>query len=115
MTTLHADVANAIGAITSNVVIERQIRIVPGHGKGFFIEGLSGTRQFEVFEEADAYAKHALVGMVRTLARDAGTSAASVTIETEDQLPEDAAGHPIFIGRLLKARLAGPPDRLIAN
>jgi N-methylhydantoinase A/oxoprolinase/acetone carboxylase beta subunit len=111
----HADVANAIGAITSNVVIERQIRIVPGHGKGFFIEGLSGTRQFEVFEEADAYAKHALVGMVRTLARDAGTSAASVTIETEDQLPEDATGHPIFIGRLLKARLAGPPDRLIAN
>ena len=111
----HADVANAIGAITSNVVIERQVRIIPGGGSGFLIEGLSGARRFNVFEEADAFAKNELAGMVRTLAVEAGTSTRTVTIETEDQLPVDAGGHPIFIGRILRARLTGPPDRVVAE
>ncbi|MDX2451016.1 DUF1638 domain-containing protein [Desulfosarcina sp.] len=111
----HADVANAIGAITSNVVIERQVRIIPGGGSGFLIEGLSGARRFNVFEEADAFAKNELAGMVRTLAVEAGTSTRTVTIETEDQLPVDAGGHPIFIGRILRARLTGPPDGVVAE
>jgi N-methylhydantoinase A/oxoprolinase/acetone carboxylase beta subunit len=111
----HADVANAIGAITSNVVIERQVRIIPGGGNGFLIEGLSGAKPFKAFEAADAFAKNELAGMVRRLAREAGTSARTVTIETEDQLPVDAGGHPIFIGRILKARLSGPPDRVVAD
>jgi N-methylhydantoinase A/oxoprolinase/acetone carboxylase beta subunit len=111
----HADVANAIGAITSNVVIERHVRIIPGGGSGFLIEGLSGAKPFKVFEEADAFAKNELAGMVRSLAREAGTSTRTVTIETEDQLPVDAGGHPIFIGRILRARLTGPPDRVVAD
>ena len=54
----------------------------------------------------------ALVDLVRSLAREAGTSTRKVVIETEDQLPEDAGGQPIFIGRILKAQLSGPPDRV---
>jgi hypothetical protein len=82
---------------------------------GFLIEGLSGAKPFKAFEAADAFAKNELAGMVRRLAREAGTSARTVTIETEDQLPVDAGGHPIFIGRILKARLSGPPDRVVAD
>lgn len=104
--------ANAIGAITSNVVIERQVRIVPGDGSGFLIEGLAGARRFKEFGEADAVAQKEVADMVRKLALQAGTSARSVTIEVEDQLPLDAGGNPIFIGRILKARLIGPPDRV---
>ncbi|MCB2145585.1 MAG: DUF1638 domain-containing protein [Deltaproteobacteria bacterium] len=111
----HADVANAIGAITSNVVIERQVRIIPGGSGEFLIEGLAGFRRFKEFDRADAFAKDELVGLVRSLAREAGTSTRSVTVETEDQLPVDAGGHPIFIGRILKARLTGPPDRVAAD
>jgi N-methylhydantoinase A/oxoprolinase/acetone carboxylase beta subunit len=111
----HADVANAIGAITSKVVIDRRIRVIPGDGGGFLIEGLPGSRHFKDFSEADAYAKHQLVEMVRTLAREAGTNNRTVTVETEDQLPEDAGGHPVFIGRILRARLSGPPDRVVTD
>jgi len=111
----HADVANAIGAITSKVVIERQVRIVPAEGSGFFIEGLSGARRFEDFDEADAFAKSELADMARRLAEKAGTSSRTVTIEIEDQLPEDAGGHPVFLGRIVKARLCGPPDRVMAG
>jgi N-methylhydantoinase A/oxoprolinase/acetone carboxylase beta subunit len=110
----HADVANAIGAITSDVVIERQVRIIPADGSGFLIEGLAGASRFKEFDEADRTAKKELVNMVRRLARAAGTSTRKVGVETEDQLPEDAGGRPIFIGRILKARLSGPPDRVIA-
>jgi hypothetical protein len=49
------------------------------------------------------------------MAVEAGTSTRTVTIETEDQLPVDAGGHPIFIGRILRARLTGPPDRVVAG
>jgi hypothetical protein len=111
----HADVANAIGAITSNVVVERQVRIIPGEASGFLIEGLSGARRFNTIEAADTFAKSELVDMVRNLGREAGTNTTDVTIETEDQLPEDAAGHPIFIGRILTARLTGPPDRVATD
>lgn len=111
----HADVANAIGAITSKVVIERQVRIVPAEVSGFFIEGLSGAMRFKDFDKADAFAKNELAGMVRSLAKEAGTSSRTVTIETQDQLPEDAGGHPVFIGRIVRARLCGPPDRVGAS
>ncbi len=108
----HADVANAIGAITSDVVVDRQVRVVPGEGGGFLIEGIPGARRFKAFEAADHYAKRTLVEVVRRLAGEAGTSARRVTVDVEDQLPEDIAGNPIFIGRILRAHLSGPPDRL---
>ncbi|HSO20013.1 MAG TPA: hydantoinase/oxoprolinase family protein, partial [Desulfosarcina sp.] len=111
----HAEVANAIGAITSEVVIERRLRIVPADGSGFLIEGLPGSRRFREIEAADAYAQQALADMVRRLAGEAGTNARTVTIHSEDQLPRDAAGRPIFIGRILKARLSGPPNGIVAH
>jgi N-methylhydantoinase A/oxoprolinase/acetone carboxylase beta subunit len=111
----HAEVANAIGAVTSHVVVERQVRIIPGDGSGFRIEGLSGARRFTSFDDADTHARAELVDIVRMLAKASGTSTRTVTIETEDQLPEDASGQPIFIGRILKARLSGPPDQVVAD
>ena len=44
-----ADVANAIGAITSDVVVRRKAEIVPGQGGGFVIRGLVGARQFNPY------------------------------------------------------------------
>ena len=38
-----ADVANAIGAITSDVVVKRQVRIIADQEGGFLIEGLAGA------------------------------------------------------------------------
>jgi hypothetical protein len=91
------------------------VRIVPAEGSGFFIEGLSGARRFTDFDKVDAFAKSELAGVVRKLAKLAGTSSRTVTIGTEDQLPEDAGGHPVFIGRIVTARLSGPPDRVMAD
>jgi hypothetical protein len=105
-----ADVANAIGAITSDVVVRRKADIVPGQGGGFVIRGLVGARQFGKFDEADAFVRRELVHIVREQARAAGTSSSAVTLKTVDQIPNAGDGNPIFIARTIHAKLKGRPD-----
>ena len=108
-----ADVANALGAITSDVVIHRQIRITPGQQGGFTVEGVSGTRQFQDFTQADTFARDILVQKVRDQGRAAGTSCRSVTLSVKDKIPKTASGDPIFMERIIQATLTGRPDRVI--
>jgi len=114
----NADVANAIGAITSNVLIKRNLRIIPNHdGGGFLIDGLAGAHHFEKFKEADQYAREELVQLVREQAREAGTSASEVEIETKDNITTAADGKKVFLNRSINAKLIGKPDSslLVAN
>ncbi|MBU8911245.1 MAG: hydantoinase/oxoprolinase family protein, partial [Desulfobacterales bacterium] len=105
-----ADVANAIGAITSHVVIKKQLRIIPGDQGGFIVEGIAGTRQFQDFDDADRFAREKLIEIVRKMALASGTSSQKVTLETKDKIPVTAGGDPIFMGRTLYASLTGRPD-----
>ncbi|MGW8186088.1 MAG: DUF1638 domain-containing protein [Desulfobacterales bacterium] len=109
----NADVANAIGAITSNVVVKRRLRIIPDEEGGFLIEGLAGVRHFKKFEDADAFAREKLVTRVRDLARIAGTSARAVQLKIEDKIPKTADGKQIFLGRTIHANLTGRPDIVV--
>jgi hypothetical protein len=109
----NADVANAIGAITSNVVVKRQLRILPDDEGCFLIEGLAGQHQFKKFEEADAFARDRLLHRVRALARAAGTSSQTVTLKVEDRIPQTADGKQIFLGRTIQAKLTGRPDIVV--
>jgi N-methylhydantoinase A/oxoprolinase/acetone carboxylase beta subunit len=110
-----ADVANAIGAITSNVVVKRHLRIVPNQEGGFLIEGLVGARHFQNFAEADAFAREELARMVRNLAEAAGTSSRVVELRTEDQIPTTADGRQIFMGRIIRAKITGQPDMVAGD
>ena len=109
----NADVANAIGAITSNVVVKRQLRIIPDEEGGFLIEGLAGERHFKNFEDADAFARKKLVQRVRDLARIAGTSSRTIQLKIEDKIPKTAEGKEIFLGRTIHANLTGRPDIVV--
>jgi hypothetical protein len=110
-----ADVANAIGAITSNVVVKRHVRIIPNQDGGFLIEGLAGAKHFPKFEEADTFAREEVARLVRKLARAAGTSSRVVELRTEDQIPTTADGKEIFMGRIIRAKLTGRPDLVAGN
>jgi N-methylhydantoinase A/oxoprolinase/acetone carboxylase beta subunit len=109
----NADVANAIGAITSNVVVKRQLRIIPDEEGGFLIDGLAGVRHFKKFEDADAFARDELVQRVRDLARIAGTSAQAVQLKIKDKIPKTADGKQIFLSRTIHANLTGRPDIVV--
>jgi len=109
----HADVANAIGAITSHVLIQKQARIVPGREDGFVVEGISGARMFQNIEDADQFVREALTDMVLKKALDAGTSCTHIEFETKDSVPLAATGEAIFLGRTIAASLKGRPDLVV--
>jgi N-methylhydantoinase A/oxoprolinase/acetone carboxylase beta subunit len=109
-----ADVANAIGAITSHVMIKKQLRIIPGELGGFIVEGVPGTNHFKDFDLADAFARDELTRLIRKQALFAGTSCNKVTLKTRDQVSKTAFGEPVFMARTIEGSLTGPPD-LVRN
>jgi N-methylhydantoinase A/oxoprolinase/acetone carboxylase beta subunit len=106
----HAEVANAIGAITSHISVQHRVKIHPRQSGGFFIEGLPGALHYATFNEADAHAREALCDLVRRLGREAGTGETAVDIETEDSTAGLNGGGRLFLERTLTASLVGPPD-----
>jgi N-methylhydantoinase A/oxoprolinase/acetone carboxylase beta subunit len=105
-----ADVANAIGAITSCVCIQKRVTICPADGGGFGIEGLPAAPKFGNFEDAHAHALAELVNLVRAHGVWQGTSASRVEVLVRDRIATVADGSELFIGRTLDARLVGRPD-----
>ena len=105
-----ADVANAIGAITSNVCIRKRVRLAPNDQGRYGLYGVADSPWFVSFAEAHDYAVAHLVEAVRKQARQAGTSEASVEIVVNDRVAALADGGHVFLGRTLEARLTGRPD-----
>jgi N-methylhydantoinase A/oxoprolinase/acetone carboxylase beta subunit len=108
----HAEVANAVGAVTSQVKVCRQVKIRPSQAGGFLIEGLPGAKRFLDFEEAVAMAEQGLIQMVREIAQASGTTETSVEIDVDDHIHTTASGNQIFLRRTLSAELTGQPDHV---
>jgi N-methylhydantoinase A/oxoprolinase/acetone carboxylase beta subunit len=106
----HADVANAIGAITSSVCIRKQVTISPNEFGSYSLHGVPDTPSFRNFADAHQFAVSHLQKAVREMARVAGTSKTRVEILVDDSTAPVAYGGQIFLGRRLEARLSGPPD-----
>ena len=106
----HADVANAIGAITSNIVIRKKVVIRPNEKSGFVIEGVRGAPPFADFVQASQFAEKELKRMVHLAARAAGTSQRDMAVTETDQIPATADGRKIFLSRTLEATLTGAAD-----
>ena len=105
-----ADVANAIGAVTSSVFIHQQVRIAPNESGRYAVSGLPEAPTFARFNEAHQFAVTELQDRVRARARRAGTSQTRVEVVVEDHVAPLSDGGEIFIGRTLEARLSGRPD-----
>lgn len=105
----NADVANAIGAATSQVMICRHVRIKPQQGL-WRIEGLAGHDEFTDFKSAADYAVKEIVSLVRYLAKEAGTSSRKVEVKTKDSIINTGFGTGLFVERLITASLSGRCD-----
>jgi len=106
----HADVANAIGAITSGVVVSKQAQIRPNAVGGFAVHGLPGARSFARFAEAHAYAVAELERVVQGLGRAAGAADGRVEVGVHDKISKAADGTEIFIERILTGQLSALPS-----
>jgi N-methylhydantoinase A/oxoprolinase/acetone carboxylase beta subunit len=107
---VHADVANAIGAITSLVRIHRRVVINVNEVGLYRVEGLSGTPTFGTVEDAQNVAVPRLREMVRDLGRQAGTGQSRVEIRIRDRIAPLKDGQQLFIERIVEACLIGRPD-----
>ncbi len=105
-----ADVANAVGAITSQVMVRKQVQIQPGNGGDFIITGVEGVRSFNDFDQANDWAMGTLKDKVLTLGRSAGTSREDVEMTVDDNISTAADGAQLFLGRTITACLRGRPD-----
>lgn len=105
-----ADVANAIGAITSSVSVHMQVTITPNATGGFTITGLTDAPQFGDFEQAHAHALESLAETLRAMGARAGTTKGRVEIDVHDRIAPLADGGQILVGRTLTGRLTGAPD-----
>ena len=106
----HADVANAIGAITSWVSINKQVKIGLGAMGKYEIYGLSDSKKFGNFDEAFRYAVTEVKNHVRSSALSAGTTENNVDIQINDRMSKTSDGTELFIERVINANLTGPPD-----
>jgi N-methylhydantoinase A/oxoprolinase/acetone carboxylase beta subunit len=106
----HADVANAVGAITSRVTVRRKVRISPNDLGRYALYGLPGAPTFGEFAEAHDYAVRELCQAARLEARDAGTSTTRVEVAVHDSVAPLAEGSQFFLGRTLEAHITGRPD-----
>lgn len=111
----HADVANAIGAITSHISVRRNLKIKPDQEGGFLIDGLPGAQHFGDLDEAENHAKQELGRIVRKIARAAGTSQTAVKMQIEDHSARSVQGDEIFLERSVLAQLIGKPDIALAS
>jgi N-methylhydantoinase A/oxoprolinase/acetone carboxylase beta subunit len=111
----NADVANAVGAVTSRIAILRKIEIIAPYPGRYQVVGLAGVKNFDNLDAADACAEELLVKRVRELAQAAGTSETRVNIRRQDRRPAAADGSRIFLGRTIWCRLIGQPDLVLAE
>ena len=105
----YAEVANAVGAITSHVHVSRGGSISPSPDGNFVISGVSGKRKYKSLDEAyDAFAC-ILRADVLVMAKEAGTDEQHVDIQYEDRIVKAADGTEIFLERNVTAEVNGAP------
>ena len=108
-----ADVANALGAVTSHILIKQQLSIRSDSRRGFLVQGVADGKLFAHIDEAESWAVDALVTKVQQMALRAGTSSSKVNVEIVDNIADTADGTALFLERNICAVLTGSPDLLI--
>jgi len=104
-----ADVANAIGAITSSVVINRSARIRTNDEGRYVVEGLRDIRSFRTLEEARGHASRTLEEEILSAARAGGAADPRITSSFADRISSASDGTELFLERRVWVRLEGKP------
>lgn len=105
----YAEVANAVGAITSHVRVSRVGSISPAADGSYVVSGVSGGKSYGSIHKAYDELVAMLQKDVLEMARDAGTDERHVEIEYEDKISEAADGTRVFLERRVSATVDGIP------
>lgn len=103
----HADVANAIGAIGSEIVVREEILIRPGHTSNYVLHGTEERIEFAELERATQKAIELSRTRARKRAVESGALAPEVTIVRNDHVGNASDGGRIFLERKVVAVASG--------
>jgi hypothetical protein len=104
----YAGVANAIGAITSAVLVSEEVLVRPSRGR-FRIYSSAGTMFFPTLAAATDHSKRILHDLALQKAKRAGADRVEVVIEEKEDWAPLAGGDTVFIEKRMIARAMGNP------
>jgi len=105
----HAEVANAVGAISGKVVVREALSIRPDEVGSFVLTGPMGRKEFGHLRDAEQVAREYLVSYLRTRAREFGTDEKEVTVRVADKTGLLADGSRQFLELVVEGELIGNP------
>ncbi len=108
----HADVANAIGAITGNIALTVEIIVSATGDDRYIIQGIPENNSFDALEEASAAAIIYAAAKAKQRAIEAGAESVSVDVTQEDLVSQigDESCQAIFLEKRIIARGTGRPQ-----
>jgi len=106
----HADVANAVGAVTSSIFVRKQADIAVSDTGKYIVRGLPDAPKFDTVAAAQGYAVEQLTTAVTESARHSGARRPQVEIISRDQVTTLSDGAELFLGRTIEARAVARPD-----
>jgi N-methylhydantoinase A/oxoprolinase/acetone carboxylase beta subunit len=108
----HADVANAIGAVASEVVAHEEAVIRPGEVAKYVFHWREGRWEFNNLEKAIDSAREVLAGLATKRAVEAGAADPRVNVDVQERRAYLAGGELELVEVRLEATARGRPAAL---
>jgi len=105
----YADVANAVGAITSMVSVSQTGSVVPSPDGTYRLAGIAGGARFDSFDDAYRALLRELERAVVADAEAAGTDERTVAVDVHDRMSTTADGTEVFLERQVVTSITGAP------
>lgn len=104
------DVANALGAVTSHVLVRGKLVVRPDSQGRYVVQGIAGNPGFTTLDNTEEWVVSHLIETLRKNAKEAGTSEETVVFSIDDRLAPLRDGSSMFLERNIAAHLKGDPD-----
>lgn len=111
----HAEVANAIGAVASEVVVRERAIVRPGELSAYVVHTRTGKREFEKLESALEAAQVEAARLAVDRASRSGAAAPKVRLDTDERRGLLADGAEELIEVIVEATASGRPEMQVAT
>jgi len=105
----HAEVANAVGAVTGSVIQQVRVTIQPMGDDMFRLHLPEGVRDFSTLAEGVQHAEESMRALVERMAREAGAEHVDVRVQREDKTAP-VRGVRIYLGTEMRFTATGRPS-----
>lgn len=104
----HAEVANAVGAVASEITAREEVIIRPGESSNYVMHGREERIEFAELARATERAREIARGRAVENARKSGAIAPRVVVRQQDRAGAVAMGGTVFLERRILATASGP-------